>query len=163
MERAILGHVEVATSGAAASWEQKPYRAPRLGSGVPCSAPISETDGSGRVALCESPLTTRLRGGKDNLSRPMAEYLCETCGTVFVALTVSLDPRVRFDEVNVPDDDMRDHPTPSIATALRRTERLPKTTIRAKMALLEICPECGNIVHTDNGEWEAHQRAHLED
>lgn len=143
----------------------RPYRAPRLGSGVLCSATI---EGSGKSAiLCESPLTTRLRGGKDSMSRPIAEMLCETCGAVFVSITVSLDPRVAFDQVAIDDEDFDAKPAIPVATALRRAERMVgapvSEVLRQKMARLEVCTECGNIVRTDNGEWDAHALAHRED
>lgn len=157
------------TSGAVTSgWEQKPYRPARLGSGVLCPAPNPEnpsTKGADQD-LCESPMTTRLRGGVDSLGRPIGEYLCETCGVVFVAITIGLHTDVEFNDVATDPMDMEIKPPISIATALRRGERAPRPVnwqLARKMARLEVCTECGNIVQTDNGEWEAHQRTHRED
>jgi uncharacterized protein YlaI len=147
------------------AFQQQPYRAQRLGSGVRCPAYLEDTEpGRGGSALvCDSALTTRLRGGVDSLDRPIAEYLCETCESVFVAITVALDTRVKWEDVRVDPMGMEARPATPVAAALRRTERQPREVVAAKMARLEVCTQCQNVVATDNGEWEAHQRAHLED
>lgn len=145
-----------------------PYRPARLGSGVLCpnpnpDAPVQRGQDQD---LCESPLTTRIRGGVDSIGRPLGEYLCETCGSTFVAINVGLDPVVKFDDVALdPMSAERKEPV-NIGTALRRGERAPRPSnwaMRQKIARLEVCTECGNIVRTDNGEWESHQRGHRED
>lgn len=156
------------TSGSLGGYEQKPYRPARQGSGVLCPNPNPEapTQKGPDQDLCESPLTTRLRGGVDTLGRPLGEYLCETCGAVFVAIIVGLDPVVKFSDVATQPEEMTEKAPINIATALRRGERAPRLSnqaLKRKIARLEICTECENIVRTDNGEWEAHQRGHLED
>lgn len=160
MERAILGHVETNTSGTLGAYEQKPYRAARLGSGVLCPA---TTFVDGDKIECESPLTTRLRGGMDKEQRPLGEYLCETCGTTFVAVTVSLDPIVRFNEVAVRDTEGFDDDRAEvigIARALRRGERAIKASrAQAKKPRLLKCPECDSLF--ENAEvFDVHVRRH---
>jgi hypothetical protein len=121
-----------------------------------------------------------MRAGVDTFDRPIGEYLCETCGTVFVALVVSLDARVLFRDVVVDTDrDMGERRPVNIGTALRRGERRPvnigtalrrgerqpeiEVEIGEERSRIEVCTECGNLVRTDNGEREAHERAHRED
>lgn len=128
MDRTMPATTATPTSGAVTSVDPAPYRAPRLGSGVQCSAFLGETEGRGvgQEGRCESALTTRLRGGVDVHGRPIGEYLCETCGSIFVAITVGLDTRLRFGDVAVDPMDMEHHEPVSLATALRRTDRLPR-------------------------------------
>jgi hypothetical protein len=159
-----LATIETTTGAAAGErFEQRPYREPRLGSGVLCTGVL---DPGSPKTLCESPLTTRLRAGVDTLDRPIGQYLCETCGTVFVAIVVSLDPRVQWGDVVVdPGYDLAERPAVSVATALRRTERQPEPVVEVgeERARIEPCGQCGNLIRTDNGEWEAHERTHGED
>jgi hypothetical protein len=158
MQTTTLNPLDTGTGTVGPLFEQTPYRPARIMSGVRCTGMLD--DGT----PCESPLTTRMRSGVDVDGRPLGEYLCETCGTVFVAVTAGLDVRIRFDEV-ADDPDRVIRPAVSIIQALRRTERKPPaervSPLKSKLALLEVCPECGNIVHQD--QLEAHARVHAED
>lgn len=153
--------VVVDTLGAGAlgpEYRQTPYREPRLGSGVLCPGKV--WNGEEEVE-CESPLTRRLRGGRDTQGRPIAEYVCETCSTVFVAVTVSIVPSVRFREVNVPDDEYESgHRTPvAVSAAIMRNERHAKASTKNRMMdATWTCPECG---HVTAHRWRLdHERVH---
>lgn len=120
------------TSGTVGAWVPRASKpSDRLGSGVLCSAKLTV---EGETIECESPLTTRLRGGIDTLERPIGEYLCETCGIVFVAVTVSLGAHIAFDQVDA-SDGHNDNMLPEIinlATAIRRGEKSYKDRMAAK-------------------------------
>lgn len=150
------------TGSASPAFIQTPYREPRLGSGVRCPATLDEEG-----TRCESPLTSRMRAGVDTLDRPIGEYLCETCGTIFVAISVSLDPRLRFADIVVDSDyDMSERTPVPLYRALRRIEREPEqrgVNHGEQRARIEDCPECGALVRTDTGEWQAHALSHGED